>query len=201
MNRKKELREFIAFLGFFYILPIFLLYRGYLPFYSFRIILFVVGIILIAYSIDKKIPKEKLGFRKDNLLLSLAYSGIISAVGLVILALLWGNGIISTNIPEISIWSYAFYVLISVPLQEFIFRSLMFYELDLFLPGNKLFAIVVSAIVYASAHLMFRDLRVFGVTLLIGLIWGWLYAKLPNFWGVAISHMILGAAAVAIGIV
>jgi membrane protease YdiL (CAAX protease family) len=38
-------------------------------------------------------------------------------------------------------------------------------------------------------------------TLLMGVVWGCIYYKYPNFWGVTISHALLGAVAITAGMI
>jgi hypothetical protein len=65
IDKNRELTELIAFGVFFYIIPLALLSFGYIPFEGRHIILFLMGIILAAYSIQKKIKAHKLGFRVE----------------------------------------------------------------------------------------------------------------------------------------
>lgn len=60
------------------------------------------------------------------------------------------------------------------------------------LPKHKGFlAIVLASLVFASAHAYFGIAAVLAV-FLPGLLWGWLYARQRNIFGVIVSHLIIG---------
>jgi membrane protease YdiL (CAAX protease family) len=202
MNKKELRQEFIGFIGFFYALPIFLLYIGLIPFRVYYSILMLMGLILAAYSIQKGITAKNLGFRGDNLKKALTYSVVLSVVLVALVYVLFRMGIIKDyrGAGE-GFWFLVFYVFISAPIQEFIFRSLMFFELKQFLGKRKWLIILVSAIIFSLAHAFFKSWGVIAVTFMAGLFWGWMYNENQNFWGVAISHALIGAVAVILGIV
>lgn len=202
MNKKELRQEFIGFFGFFYALPILLLYVELIPFKVYYGILMLMGLILAAYSIQKGITARSLGFRKDNLKKALIFSVILSVVSIALVFVLFNLRIISDWKGQgETFWFLLFYVFISAPIQEFIFRSLMFFELKQFLGSKKWFIIILSAIVFSMAHVFFKNWGVMAVTFAAGLFWGWMYDETHNFWGVALSHAIIGAVAVYLGIV
>ncbi len=93
-----------------------------------------------------------------------------------------------------------FYIFISVPLQEFIFRSLMIYEMKIFI-HNKYAIVSISSIMFSLMYVMYHSWQVLVVTLITGIIWGVTYLKWPNFWGVAFSRAIVGTTAVFVVVV
>lgn len=202
MDRKVLRQEFIGFIGFFYVVPIALLYLGIIPFKIYYPILMLMGLILAAYAIQKGITAEHLGFRHDTLKKALIYSVTLSAVISVLVFVGFRFGILGNWRGQTeNIWFLLFYVFISAPIQEFIFRSLMFFELKQFFGAKKWLVIIVSAVIFSLAHAFFRSWGVLAVTFLAGLFWGVLYDETHNFWGVAVSHAIIGATAVILGIV
>jgi len=202
MNKKlQHFQEVGGFFGFFYILPIALLYFGVIPFRATFGVLTLTGIILAAYAVSKPISARDLGFRKDNLKSALLWSGVITVLGLIVLAILWSVGILTSEFQDNTIVFYIYYLLISAPLQEFIFRSLVIYELGVFFSGKEWLKVLISAFIFSLAHAMYHSWTVIAVTFAIGLVWGFLYVKQPNFYAVALSHMVLGFATVLLGIV
>lgn len=200
VNKKAEFQELVAFTVLFYIIPILMLSFGYIPFESRHMVLFTMSLVLVAYAVSKRISARKLGFRVDNLKKAL-FVNLFSSVALVlIMFILWKFGILEVVNYEGSFTFLAFYILISVPLQEFIFRSLMIYEIKLF-TDNKYTLIGISSIMYSLAHVMYHSWQVIFVTLFVGIVWGLSYLKWSNFWGVALAHAIIGSVAVFIGIV
>lgn len=200
INKKLELQELTAFTVFYYLLPIILLSLGYLPFSSRHVVIFFIGIILIAYAIDKNIKPADLGLRKDNLKLSLVLN--LAFVVVAILAAILGiwSGLLSKVNYEGTILFAFYYVLISAPIQEFIFRSLMFYELGLFFK-NKIAKVLISASIFAFAHAMYHSWQVLAVTFVLGVCLGVIYLKKPNFWGVSLAHALVGIVAIFLGVV
>lgn len=199
IDKNKELTELIAFGVFFYIIPLALLSFGYIPFEGRHIILFLMGIILVAYSIQKKIKTHKLGFRVDNLKNSLLVNLFVSIGLLTVMYVAYITGALRSVNYEGTFLFLIFYVFISVPIQEFIFRSLMFYEISIF-TKNKVAIIGISTLIYSLSHIMYHSLQVLVITSIVGVVWGLIYLRWPNFRGVTLSHILVGAAAVFVGI-
>lgn len=199
---QRNIQKAVGFFGIFYILPIALLYFGIIPFRATFAILTLTGIILIAYAVSKPISGRDLGFRKDNLKSALLWSGLINIIGLLAMAFLWGQGILRpSEYYHNNAWFYVYYVLLSAPLQEFIFRSLALYELNSLLKNKDWLKVLISALVFSLAHAAYHSWTVLAITFAIGILWGILYQKHPNFYAVALSHVILGFATVVLGIV
>lgn len=198
-NREDEFRELVAFSVIFYVIPLFLLSFGYIPFEARHGVLFLMGLILVAYAIQKNISPRDLGLRKDNLKMSLLVNFLLSLVLIGLMFLLYFVGVLK-EVNQSPLWFLSFYILLSVPVQEYIFRSLMMHELGIF-TKNKYVLVIFSAIIYSLAHVMYHSWQVIGITAIAGLIWGYVYLKYPNFWGVTLSHALVGAAAVFVGLV
>lgn len=202
LDLKQAKRELIAFIGFFYLIPILMLYFGYLPFWSRHVVLALMGFVLTAYAIGRPIGHKELGFRTDNIKRAMIWNTAVTALAIVGVVIAWKTGFLkATYLGGETIWFYLFYVLISAPIQEFVFRSLMFYELNLLLNRSAWFKITFSAFIYSLAHVMYKDPAVLAITFGMGLVWGYIYLKKPNFWGVAISHAILGAVTIFFGFI
>jgi membrane protease YdiL (CAAX protease family) len=200
VNKLNEFRELVAFTVLFYIIPIFMLSMGYIPFEARHVVLVIMGLILVAYAISKHIGARKLGFRVDNLKESLKRSILISLVIMAAMFVMYALGILESINYEGSFAFLVFYVFISVPIQEFVFRSLMIYEINVF-TKNKYALIGISTLAYSLSHVMYHSWQVIGVTMVMGIIWGLMYLKWPNFWGVFLSHALIGVAAVFVGVV
>jgi len=67
--------------------------------------------------------------------------------------------------------------------------------------GGVVLPIIASAVTYSFLHLFYNDLITIMVTFVAGLLWGWIYHKYPNFWGVALSHSVLGAVSIMVGLI
>ena len=93
---------------------------------------------------------------------------------------------------------YLFFVFVSAPAQEFVYRSVLFAELRAahFPP---LLILLVSSLLYAFLHVIYRDAMIVALTFVVGLIWGLIFLQTHSFYAVALSHAIVGAAAILLG--
>jgi membrane protease YdiL (CAAX protease family) len=105
--------------------------------------------------------------------------------------------------PTIPGWKlfFVYYVFISGPSQEFLFRSNFFALMRRENIGGPVLQIIASAVTYSFLHIFYNDLITLLVTFAAGLVWGWIYHRYPNFWGVAFSHSVLGAASIMVGLI
>lgn len=196
---KPEFKEIVAFLFLFYAVPILLLAYRIIPQGATHVILVLMSLITVAYALSKPISARQLGLRRDNLGPSFVWSGLASAFFLIALFVVYKTRAIVPKYGETALF-YIFYVFVSAPLQEFVFRSLMLYELNTYFKKDW-FKVGLSAIIFSFAHYVYRDPSVLVLTLIAGLVWGFIYLKRPNFWAMAVSHAIVGAATVFLGFV
>jgi hypothetical protein len=194
-----EFKEVVAFLALFYFLPIILLAYRIIPIEANPTILVLMSLIMVAYAITKPIEGRELGLRKDNFGRSMFWSSLVTIAFIVVLFIIYKTGAIRPKYSETAIF-YLFYVFLSAPLQEFVFRSLMFHELKIYFKKDW-FRVLLSAVIFSFAHYMYRDLSVMLLTFAAGLLWGYVYLKKPNFWALAISHAIVGAVTIFLGFV
>lgn len=191
----------VAFLLILYFLPISLLWAGVIPF-SFRFILLVIlAVAVAAYQIVRKTKLRDLGIRGDNILAALLVNLALSAVIIGLLLIL--NHFDLIREPTIPSWSlfFAFYVLISSPCQEFLFRSAVFAELERAGITGLIPQVLISAITYSFLHVIYNDIPTLAATILMGVVWGLIYRRWPNLVGVAVSHAAMGAVSIAVGLI
>lgn len=200
ITKKEHFQELTAYLALFYALPIFLISFGILPFSSRHIVLVGMGIILVAYAISQGIKPRLLGLRGDNLKSAFGLSLLASLI--MVLGVMIGLffGFLEPISYDSGIAFFIFYVFLSAPLQEFVFRCLMIYEMGRF-TKNSWVIILFSALIYSFAHAMYHSLLIIFITLIAGIIWGYIYVKRPNFWAVVISHAIVGAITIFFGLI
>lgn len=199
-NQSLEFQEMMASLIFFYLIPILLLAYGVIPKEASHAILILMTLIMVAYALTKPIPAREIGIRKDNLRQALVWQGLATIVLIITLVIVSKTGLMHPKYYEQSPLFYLFYIFLSAPLQEFVFRSLMFRELNIYLQKDWA-KILVSAVIFSFAHYAYRDLSVLLITLVAGVVWGIIYLKKPNFWAVAASHALVGAVTVFLGFV
>ena len=95
---------------------------------------------------------------------------------------------------------YLFFIFISSPSQEILYRGYLFNLLSE--AGlNRLTSIGLSSILYSFVHLIYLDIPTLVITLIIGIFWGMNYEKYRNIYGVIFSHSILGSMAILAGII
>ncbi|MDD3678833.1 MAG: CPBP family intramembrane metalloprotease [Patescibacteria group bacterium] len=198
--KKEDFYEISAAILFFYLLPIASLSYGIIPRDSNHLVLVIMSLIMVAYAISKPISARSLGFRADNFFDSLRLAGIFTAILMFFLFGAAKIGIVEPKYSTESPWFYLFYIFISVPLQEFVFRSLIFFEMDKYFKKG-ITKVALSALIFSFAHFSYQDPIVLSITLIVGLVWGYVYLSRPNFWTVTISHTLLGVATVFLGFV
>jgi membrane protease YdiL (CAAX protease family) len=97
-------------------------------------------------------------------------------------------------------WTFLFiYILIVVPLQEFVARGSLQGPLEEFLSSKYkvLLAILVSNLLFSTMHL-FMSLEIALLTFIPGVYFGWLYSRTHNLLGVWIAHAIVGTIGLSI---
>ena len=191
----------VLLLGLVYYLPPILLWVGVIPFGLRFYVLVAMAIIMAAYAYLSELSLLELGFRKDTLARSLFWNSLLSIVFVALMIFAYQAGWIRK--PTIPTWNmfFVFYVFVSSPSQEFLFRSTMFAELNRSGVQTALWQVLISAITYSFMHVFYKDAITLGVTLFMGVVWGIIYRRYPNFWGVAFSHAVLGVVSILVGII
>jgi uncharacterized protein len=181
--------------------PPLLILFGAVPFGSRFPLLLITSVVVFAYVIWKGDSLSALGLRTDTFKRSLVYNSFVTLLGLMAIAILHWLGLIRA--PAIPQWRgfFIFYVLISCPAQEFLFRSAMFAEMGRAGIDDRVWQVAISSFAYCFLHVIYRDAITLVVSLLIGIAWGLGYYASRNFWGVTISHCILGAVSISVGLV
>lgn len=94
-----------------------------------------------------------------------------------------------------------FYVLLSSPAQEFLFRSFLFYSLGVISQLNIWSMTLISSLLFGIAHLGYEDKYLTQGTFVIGAIWGLTYYLFPNLILISFSHAIVGLFAFSKGLI
>jgi len=200
MKFRTNVRDTVLLLVLGYYLPVILIWLDILTFRPRYVILEFMTVVFILYAWRKKKSLKDLGIRTDTLKSSLLWNGIISIVITIIILFFYFSGKIRPQTEKIVIGFYIFYVLLSSPSQEFIYRGLLFNELNN-LSSKTFFQIIFSAFTYSFLHIIFNDLITIFVTLFMGIVWGIIYYFRPNLIGVSMSHAILGLVSLIVGLV
>ncbi len=196
MNRKIRLIFFFSL----YLIPVLALFFGIIDYKLRYWVLAASSSILILYILLRKYRLRDLGFtnvklRKD-LVLNISFCVLVAVALIVAYTQDW---IRDPTIPE---WGYffVFYVFISSPLQEFLFRPLVFHELKISGFG-KIGTIVISTINFGLMHIIYHDWITFLSALFIGFCFGLIYSETKSIYGISLSHAVVGAVSIYVGLV
>lgn len=155
---------------------------------------------MVAFCINKRFSFEELGITNIHLKESVIINGIFSILTVAALLIAYNKDLIrKPTVPDYSFFFY-FYIILSCPLQEFLYRSIIYCQLKRSGRNFKYF-IFISAINYSFLHIFYHDVTTIVSSFVAGIIWGVIYKKYPNFWGVALSHACIGATAIFVGLI
>lgn len=177
--------------------PILILFNNYLYEIKFYI-LTGIGILIFLLMKILKISNKDLGITKENLIESIKRNFILIILSIVIIVIFKILHIDKYN-PTETIYFYIFYVLVSCPIQEFLYRGVFgYFEKSM---NNKYIWLILSSLCYSFVHIIYRDPLTCLLTFIIGIIWYSLYRKDYNLVGVSISHIVLGILTIVLGII
>ncbi|NJO64383.1 MAG: CPBP family intramembrane metalloprotease [Richelia sp. RM2_1_2] len=196
----KERQKVLLIIIFAYILPVLLVYLRLVPFtWRFSLLIFAAVAIFAIARLYRFSPVE-LGFTKKHLgtsLKAIAVPTLGCALLMFLYYFLQGSRIDNSAYS----WTfYLFFVAISSPVQEFLYRGFLF-KLFTITKMRKWLQIILSAFLYSFVHLIYRDLTTLLSTFAIGIFWGYHYAKYRNLHSIVISHSLLGAIAILVGLI
>ncbi|MCK5832874.1 CPBP family intramembrane metalloprotease [bacterium] len=174
---------------------------GFIPF-AYRFWLFsFIAVFLVLICFTQGIGIKKLGLRFDNLRQSLIWNTIALLLVLAFIFAIFAENIFQRQEKEFFNHFYLIYVLLIVPVQEFIFRGFVFAELDKAGIKGQAAQIIISAILFSYVHIIYRNPIFLVATFLLGIIWGITYNRHPNIIGTMASHAIIGIISFYLGIV
>ena len=187
----------ILILLIYLLVPILILYNSYLFKIKFYI-LTIIGVIIFILMKVFNIKNKDLGINKNNILKSIKRNLLLIIVSIIIIIIFKLLHIDKYNSNE-SIFFYIFYILISCPIQEFLYRGVFGYFEKVY--NNKYLWLIISCLLYSFIHIIYKDILTCILTFIIGIIWYILYRKDYNLVGVSISHIIIGILTISLGII
>ncbi len=184
-----------------YAMPVVLLTLRVLPFdWRFRT-LEIITALLALYAWRRGWSLRELGLRTDTLRGSL---WLLVPFSIALAVAMWvadlADLIRPPTAPTSSLF-YIHYVLVSSPAQEFLYRSFYFHALREAGVRRPWHLILITAANYAFMHLVYRDALTVLVTFAVGIGWGFIYERYPNWYAVAISHAFLGLLSIFSGLI
>ncbi|MGE5453645.1 MAG: GAF domain-containing protein [Methylocystaceae bacterium] len=165
---------------------------------GFSLLFLVISILIIRktnlplsfFGLTMKGTKQSL---IEAAIATLVIMGLLSAIKLWMTSYLptfAGHSIIDLSLISLSYFTYLFIA----PIQEFVSRGVLQSSLERSLADSKFrsfLAIIVSSCVFGSFHL-FYSVGMALVTVVSGLVWGWLFSRQRNLIGVSLSHFVIG---------
>ena len=188
---------FITLIILYILIPILISLYSNLYEIKFYILTFL-GLIIYILMKFLKIKNEDIGIN-NNVLKSIKINITLIIIFSLLIIIIRLIGINKYN-PNENICFYIFYIFISCPIQEFLYRGVFGY-FEKHLIKNKYFITVLSSLLYSFVHIIYKDFLPCILTFIIGLIWYTLYRKNYNLAGVIISHIVLGILTISLGIV
>lgn len=197
ISKGKTSSLLLFFLPYFFAVS--LLALNILPYSSRNIVLISLTICMIIYARLKQYSAKQLGFTFSNFKSSMPiYFGYSLLIVLSMVLSYKFNLIRKPIAPEYNLF-FIYYVFISCPCQEFLYRSVVLAEFRKIDIPNYLF-VLLSAINYSYLHIFYHDWITLVATFIMGIIWGLMYVRYPNFYLIAFSHAVVGVVSMLVGI-
>lgn len=197
----RQLR-FAVFLALFYVIPYLVIWIMEWDMLYRHIVAGVTIAVLVLYAIRYRRNWRKMGFRMDTLTPAFLWFGVLTLF-LTILMLIADHyhWVRISAYPLQQNWHLLLYFFIIAPFQELVYRGLLFLEMKRMGILNPFVQVLISAALFSFEHIHYHDWVTVGLTLVAGLIWGWVYLRHPNWLAVTLSHGILGSVALLTHIV
>ena len=197
---KLSLLRFLPVLLLLFFLPAALIAAGFIPF-TFRLPLLLLSFCLtVLYSVYRGFTFGELGIRADNLGKSLMVNIVLTLLFSALLGLLFYFELIPGPFyPALTVF-FPFYLLLSSPMQEFLFRGFVFAEMRAAGVRSAWMLVLFSAFSFSFIHIIYGDWLTLALTFGIGLLWAGIYYWIPNLAGVSLFHGVVGLLAVMAGV-
>lgn len=197
-NMKKDKILFCLILIIFILIPVIIYFSPLLFKYKF-FLLTIIGLVIYFVLRIVGVSNETLGISKKNTLKSLKRNIPIIVIFIIMIFIVKLMGI-DRFIPNESFLFYIFYIFVSCPIQEFLYRGLFGY-FNQELIKNELIVLFLSSFCYSFVHIIYKDVFTCILTFAMGMIWYQLYKKDKNLIGVSLSHIVLGILTISLGII
>jgi len=180
--------------------PVFLIWSGVIPFaYRFHV-LAVVLLSFIAHSVHRGYRLRDVGFTLDQSWNSIRWNVLFCAIGGIGLYCTYRSGLLMPRTYSYSLACFLFYIVILGPVQELIFRGILFAEMKRCRNIAPIMMVLISTITFSYLHIIYNHPVLLLITFVSGLVWGLLYLRWPSIWGISLSHSLLGALAMFLGV-
>ena len=180
-----------------YAMPVLLLLFGVISFERRFQVLIIMALVAALLAAFRQYTPSKLGFHRPRLSGMLTWSIIPS---ILLLA-----GVFITDLPHRlftleRLPFYLFFIFVSSPAQEFLYRSFLHTELKA-VRLSRLSTIIVSASLFSFMHVIYKDSLTVALTFLAGLVWSAVFTRTNSFYIGALSHAAVGAVTIELGVI
>jgi hypothetical protein len=179
-----------------YICPVVLLLTGVIPFELRFHVLVIMSLLAVALAFSRH-SAASLGLSLPTFWGLMRWSVLPSVllIGVIILLDLPHRRIDSSHLAI-----YFFFVFVSAPAQEFLYRGFLFAELgETRIPPKAI--VLLSAGLFGFMHIIYRDVATVLFTLGAGFVWAVVFNTTRRVCIVAVSHAALGVMAIRSGLI
>jgi hypothetical protein len=155
--------------------PVFLIWSGVIPFaYRFHV-LAVVLLSFIAHSVHRGYRLHDLGFTLKHNWNSIRWNLLFCTIGGIGLYCVYRAGWLMPREYSYSLACFLFYIVILAPVQELIFRGILFAEMKRCRNIAPKMMILISTITFSCLHIIYNHPLLVLITFVSGLVWGMIY--------------------------
>jgi uncharacterized protein len=181
-------------------LPILLIWSGVIPFAYRFYVLAVVLTSFLVFGLRQGYRFRDLGYTLDKFGDALRWNLLVCAFGGIGLYLTYRTGVFMPREYSYSLACFLFYIFILAPVQELIFRGILFAEMKRCQIVDPKAILLISTTTFSFLHIIYNHPPLLLITFISGFIWGMSYLRWPSLWGVSLSHSLLGALAMFLGV-
>lgn len=176
---------------FFVCIPL-VIFTSYIGSTFFRYLLLTISALYmvgISYLMGARLLTIGLTTKYFNEALShIAFPTLISGVLIFITKFLFPSVLIKQSINSSPIFLY---ILISVPLQEILFRGFCLWRCKLTWKST-LFIVLFNSFLFAMYHMLFNNWYLTAGIFLINIFWSYAFIKYPNLFAFMFTHAFIG---------
>ena len=181
-------------------LPILLIWCGIIPFsYRFHVLAAVLCS-FVLFGLYRGYGLSELGLTLKHSRHSIRANVLFCAAGGLGLYLAFLGGIQMPREHSYSLTCFVLYIVFLAPVQEFIFRGILFAEMKRCRMADPRIMLLVSTVSFSFLHIIYDYPPLLLITFISGLAWGMMYLRWPSLLGISMSHALLGAFAMLLGV-
>lgn len=196
-----SLHNFLLMLACTFYAPSALVWLEIIPFHYRFYALFCVLSGFACFCFRRRYSLQELGIRTDNLKGSLQWNLLFCLAGAIGLYAAFIAGIVRPRDTGYLPSAYIFYIVFLGPIQEIIFRGVLFAEMKRMRSIDDKWIILTATLSFCFLHIIYNHPPLLLIALISGLAWGIIFTKYPNILGVSLSHSFLGALAMFLGVI